>query len=204
MTMVAPNTAQAQIAHDHAEAVVEGHRDSDSIGLVVVTHHADELGVVQDRSVAQRGAFGEACRTRRVLDVDVIVLAQRRHTGAEDPGPKQTRRPLVDRPSHRYRSTPHMFQVWAVWTDLLDHVLIGRRQVLAAGHQDLAAGLVHRIFEFARAIGRVDVDLDGPDLGRGELHVDPLGVVRAPHADTVALSNADTPSALSRLRRRRH
>src|SRR5207244_3485224 len=46
--------------------------------------------------------------------------------------------------------------------------------------------LVQRVFEFGKAVGRVDVDEDEPGLRGGELRDDPLGVVGRPDADPLA------------------
>src|SRR5262249_20670188 len=50
-----------------------------------------------------------------------------------------------------------------------------------------AARLTERIVELSDTVGRIDVDKNRPDLGRGELCDDPLGVVWRPNADPVAL-----------------
>ena len=178
-----------QIAHDHAKAVVERHGDRDPVCLVVVAHHADKLGVVQDRTVTERGPLGETCGTRRVLDVDGIVGVEQCHpcaqilVGNRLAGSHQIR-PLARIEIH------HMFEIGTVRPHLLNHVLIRRGQVFGAGDEHFAARLVHCVFKFAGPIGRVDIDLNRSNLGGGKLHVDPLGVVRAPHADPVAFLDA--------------
>ena len=61
---------------------------------------------------------------------------------------------------------------------------------LEAGRRDQHrdAGLVEHELQLVRAVRRVDVDQDDADLGRGELHQRPLGHVRRPDADPVALA----------------
>uniref|UniRef100_A9U7B9 Predicted protein n=1 Tax=Physcomitrium patens TaxID=3218 RepID=A9U7B9_PHYPA len=58
---------------------------------------------------------------------------------------------------------------------------------LRHGHQGLAADLVERVLHLGGAVGRVDVDQHQADLGRGQLHQHPFGVVVRPDADAVAL-----------------
>src|SRR5581483_7371339 len=68
-----PVGGAGQVAEDHPEAVVEGDRDADPVGLGVAAGLADEVAVVQDVVVRQRGALGESGRAARVLDVDGVV-----------------------------------------------------------------------------------------------------------------------------------
>ncbi|MNV96508.1 hypothetical protein D3C71_1915240 [compost metagenome] len=49
----------AQVGHDHAEAVVQRHRDHQPIMLGQAQAFADHVAVVEDVAVAERGAFGE-------------------------------------------------------------------------------------------------------------------------------------------------
>ena len=58
------------------------------------------------------------------------------------------------------------------------------------GHQRLAIDLVQGVFDFGRAIGRVDVDQHQPRLGGGQLHQHPFGIVVRPDADAVARRQA--------------
>ena len=67
-----------EVAHHHAEAVVERHRDADPVLLGVAADLADEVAVVEDVAVAQRGALGVARGARGVLDVDRVLGTQRR------------------------------------------------------------------------------------------------------------------------------
>ena len=48
-----------------------------------------------------------------------------------------------------------------------------------------------KIGQFVGAVGGIDVDQDGADLGGGELGEHPLGVVGGPDADVLALCDAD-------------
>ena len=52
ITIAAPCVVHAEVAHHHAEAVVERHRDADPVGLGVAAQLADEVAVVEDVVVA--------------------------------------------------------------------------------------------------------------------------------------------------------
>ena len=65
-----------QGADDHAEAVIEGHRDADPVGLRIAEHRAAKVSIVEDVSMRQRGALWSAGRARRVLDVDRVVAVK--------------------------------------------------------------------------------------------------------------------------------
>ena len=67
-----PVRRAAEVAHDHAEAVVEGHRDAEPVLVGDPLQLGGEVAVVQDVPVRQRGALREAGGARRVLDVDGI------------------------------------------------------------------------------------------------------------------------------------
>ena len=85
----------------------------------------------------------------------------------------------------------HVLEVGQVAADLLDHRAVVRALELRGGDQRLAAGVAQRVGELGRAVGGVDVDEDDPELRRGELDVDPLGAVRRPDAEAVALAQAE-------------
>src|SRR5690606_4796201 len=61
-----------EVAHHHAEAVVEGHRDADPVLLAVGDQLPHEVTVVEDVVVGEGGALGEAGGARGVLDVDGV------------------------------------------------------------------------------------------------------------------------------------
>src|SRR5438093_112079 len=70
----------------------------------------------------------------------------------------------------------------------------------ALGHQEqFHARLIERVFEFRRLVGRVDVDEDRADAGRGVLHDDPLVAVRRPDADALALGDAEVEQRAGEL-----
>ena len=177
-----------QVAHDHAEAVVEGHRQADPVLLRVAHELADEEAVVQDVVVAQRGALGEPRRARGVLDVDRVIGAQRRHTSGQGiqlihsggrPGCSQPVPAVL-------ADVDHVVKVVTLGPHLVDHGPIVRRLVLDRADKHAHPRLSHDIGELMAAIGRVDIDQYRADLGRGELQQSPLRTVRRPDADPVA------------------
>src|SRR5262245_28200895 len=65
-----------EASEDAAEAMVEGHRQADSVVGGVAYALADEEAVVQDVVMRERGPFRRARRARRVLNVGRIVELQ--------------------------------------------------------------------------------------------------------------------------------
>ena len=93
-----------EVAHDHAEAVVERHGDAEAIGAREALQRGDEATVVEDVAVRERRPLGVAGGARRVLDVDRIVGGQAGAAGVEvgDRGRPAGRRV---RPTRRPRGT---------------------------------------------------------------------------------------------------
>ncbi len=189
MTIVAPLVVRPEVAHHHAEAVVEGHRDADAVVGAVAAQPSDEVAVVEDVVVRQRRALGEAGRARRVLDVDRVV---RRQLGLQ-PGelrPVAALARLDERVPVRRAEQHHLAQRGAVRPHLLDHrrVVGGLEARRRDQHRD--PGLVEHVLQLVRAVGRVDVDEDDADLRRGVLHERPLRDVGRPDPHPVALLDA--------------
>ena len=67
-----------QVADHHAEAMVERHRNAHLVALGEAHRLAEEIAVVQDVVVRQRGALRRAGGARGELDVDRIVELQLR------------------------------------------------------------------------------------------------------------------------------
>jgi hypothetical protein len=90
-----------QVAEDHAEAVVQRHRDADPVRLGVAAALADEEAVVEDVVVRQGGALGEAGGAGGVLDVDRVVELQQRRTLVQALDRDPVRQPRELLPAHR-------------------------------------------------------------------------------------------------------
>ena len=63
----------AEVAHDHAEAVIERHGDEEPVAVREAEELRREVPVVQDIVMAERGALRVAGGAARVLDVDRVV-----------------------------------------------------------------------------------------------------------------------------------
>ena len=67
-----------EIAEHHAEAVVQRHGNTQAIDLAELHRRADEVAVVEDVVMRERGALGLAGGARRELNVDRVIELQRR------------------------------------------------------------------------------------------------------------------------------
>ena len=130
-------------------------------------------------SVAPLGKPGGA---RGVLDVDRVVRARasacsRASSARSPPRPASTSASQSGVPiSTTWRSSR------AVRPHLLDHRGVVGGLEAGRGDEHRDPGLVEHELQLVGAVGRVDVDQDRADLGRGELHQRPLGHVRRPDA----------------------
>ena len=134
--------------------------------------------------VAQGRALGEAGRARGVLDVDRVVGVEPGHPLGQPLG--------VDAGAAVHQLVPARLadehdvgQRRALAADLLDHRAVVRALVRDGADQQPHAGLVDDVGQLVAAVGRVDVDQDRADLGRGVLQQGPLRAVRRPDADPV-------------------
>jgi hypothetical protein len=173
----------AEVAHDHAEAVVEGHGQARHVALGDVDELGDEEAVVEDVVVRERRALGEAGRPARVLDVDRVVEGQLGHPRGDRVAVGLAGAELVplgtvdeDRPLERLHPA----------ADLVDHGGVVAGLERTGAEQQPHARLAQRVLELVRAIGGVDVDEDRADLGRRVLDDDPLRAVGRPDAHAVA------------------
>jgi hypothetical protein len=66
----------AQHAHHHAKAVIERHRNAQPVGRSQLHRFADEIAIVQDVVMRQRGTLGRTCCPGGELDVDRIIELQ--------------------------------------------------------------------------------------------------------------------------------
>ena len=91
----------------------------------------------------------------------------------------------------------------AARADLFDHGPVVRALELGRGDQQLYAGLPQHELELVGPIGRIDVDQNGADGGRGVLEQGPFGTVGGPYPD--ALPDRDARGQRARWPgRRRH
>ena len=100
----------AEVAHHHAEAVVERHRDDQPVPVGEAQQLGGEVAVVEDVVVAERGALGIAGGAAGVLDVDRIVelllpLPPGQLVGADPLGHRQQRAP-AEHPRRRLVAQP--------------------------------------------------------------------------------------------------
>ena len=183
----------AEIAHHHAEAVIERHGNAQPVVGREPEPAGHEVAVVQDVVVAERGALGVPGGARGELDVDGVVELQLRAdlgqphplgvaAGLGDVVEIEHARRLLGSQAHDVLEMGQLARLHQVGGDLeVVRGLERRRQ-----HQRLALDLVHRVFELGAAVGRVDVDQHQPRLGGGELGQGPFRAVGRPHADAVA------------------
>jgi len=186
----------AEVAHDHAEAVVQRHRDHQAVVLGEPEALTDHVAVIEDVVVAERGALWEARGAGGVLDVDGVVELQAlaalaQLLGADLLGHLHQRLPLqhavhrlVAQADHPAQLGQHMALqgpdggAFQLRQQLVEHgMVIGRLEGIGAD-QPAAAGLLQGVLEFAEAVGGIDVDQHHADLRRGELGDAPLSIVR--------------------------
>ena len=195
--MAAPWLVARQVAHHHAEAVVEGDGDADPVLFGVVAQLADEEAVVEDVVVREGRALREARGARGVLDVDRVVGGQLDGVKGGVPDGNIGVLPGFEEFAPGVGvEEDDLLQVRAARPHLGDHGgVVGGLQPLG-GDQQLAARLVEHELKLAGAVGGVDVDEDRADLGGGVLGDGPLGPVRRPDANAVALGDARAEQAV--------
>ncbi|MNF65788.1 hypothetical protein D3C84_475640 [compost metagenome] len=193
----------AKIAHDHAEAVIQRHRDHQAIGRRQAQAFANHVTVVENVVVTEGRALGKTGGARGVLDVHRLVemqafltLAQlfRRHAASQI----RQLRPWQETAGRLHIQADHAAQLRQPLAEQFADGLLRqfRHQALHHGvivrglegpgtHQPLAAGLLQHVFEFGTAIRRIDVDQDHADFRGGNLADAPLRTVRRPDAEAV-------------------
>ena len=73
----------AEVAHDHAEAVVQRHRDHQAVLRRKAQAFTDHVAVIEDVVVTERGALGKTGGARGVLDVHGLVEMQAALAGVQ-------------------------------------------------------------------------------------------------------------------------
>ena len=158
-----------EIAHHHAEAVVERHRDAEAVARLQPHALADEEAVVEDVAVGQRRALGQAGGAAGELDVDRVVGLQRcadlvqRARGPPAGQVRRRRRSRASRAARRRRSGSRrcrcgrraaVERARRAGGDLgrqgLDHADIVAGLEALGADQRLHADLVQRVFELGR------------------------------------------------------
>jgi hypothetical protein len=202
----------AQVAHHHAEAVVERHRDAHPVARPQADRLADEEAVVEDVVVRQVAPLGlpvvpevnwmliGSSNCRRSPSSASSASSSRR-AGEQVAEVEHAGAALGAQADHDLQAGQAMgaqqagFAVGQLGRQVGQHrqvvaALEGRRQ-----DQRPAADLVEGVFEFAAAIGRVDVDQHQPGLGGGELGQRPFVVVLRPEPDPLAGRQAQAAQA---------
>ncbi len=136
--------------------------------------------------MAEGGALREAGRARGVLDVDRLVGRERgldRLDGAGFDIVGLGEQVVPTLMAH----VDHVLELGQFGSDLVDHAHVVAGLEVGDGDEPAAPRLGQRVLHLMRAIRGIDVDLDHPDAGGGELDEDPFGDVRRPDADPVAL-----------------
>ena len=200
-----PVAHAAEIAHDHAEAVIERHGDEEPVAVREAEQLRREVAVVQNIVMAEGGALRVAGGAARVLDIDRVVelllaLAPRQVLGADRRRLRQELGPGEHAGRARLAEPDHAAQIGQclglelaraaraeLRRQLVNHAGIVGGLELRRDHEPRAAGLAERVLHLVQPIARVDIDEDRADLARGELRDGPLGAVRRPHADPLAL-----------------
>ena len=203
----------AQGAHDHAEAMVEGHRDAEAVPFGQPHRGGDVRGIVDDVAMGQAGPFRAARGARGELDVDRVGVGQgphdpveiaggdrvapaaqvveaqhaRRHFGADGDDPAQV--------GHGGGGQLPRFRPGQFRADLGQHGEIVRCLEARRGDEGAAFHVPQRIAQFVGTIGGVDADEDRADPGRRELGQQPFAAVRRPDAHPVATLHADRQQA---------
>ena len=164
-----------EVAHHHAEAVVEGHRQADPVLLGVADQLADEVAVVEDVVVAESVAplgkpvVPEVYWMLIGSSAPSAAIRSRQPLGVDAAPPRRPGRPSSPRRCRRRRSAPGTRRAPA-------RPSRGSPSVLCATAltSSRMPGLVDDVGQLVAAVGRVDVDQDRADLGRGVLHQHPL------------------------------
>ena len=181
-----------QVPHHHAEAVIEGDRDADLVLGRVPAEFPTKKPLLRMLWWDRVAPFGNPV----VPEVYWMLIGSSAESSIASSAAASASRPAVEERLPVLGAEQHdLLQVGAARADLGDHRgVVGGLQLLR-GDQQLAARLVEHELELAGPVGGVDVDQDRAELGGGVLGEGPLGAVRRPDADAVALVDAGCQQA---------
>ena len=197
-----------QRAQHAAETVVQRHRQANAVSLGKPLPVARVKPVEQDIAMRQHRALRISGGAGRVLNVDRIVRTEpglhvlqlllryilafreqlvprqhaRRRAAAQRDHPLQLRKRLALQLTRRGRGQ--------LRTRFVDHLEIVRRFIRIDKCQPANIRLPQRVFQLARAIGRVDIDQHHANPRGGKLQKQPFRHVRGPNAKVVARHKA--------------
>ena len=145
------------------------------------------------------------------MDVDRIVGIERRGQCGKPRGVRRSGDANEFIKSHYARrffacaDQNHIFKIWKTlklqslvpgmsidfWRQGFQHGHVVAGLQRARHDQHFALHFVKRVFQFRRAISRVDVDQNGADARRAKLRQQPLDTIRRPDADAIAALDAE-------------
>jgi len=188
-----------EVPQDHAEAVVEGHRDEHPIVLGQLHRLTHEVAVVEHVVVGEHRPLGKAGGARGVLNVDGVIELQGVLAGGEGG--------VAHVLAHVGEHLPVVFehhghpQGRAAGADLRQHAHVVVLAKRLGQQQHLGLRLAQRVLQLGRLVGGVDVHQDRPHPRRRVLQHHPLEAVGRPHADAVTALHAQRQQPLGHRRR---
>ena len=198
-----------EVAHHHAEAMIERHRNADAVLLGQAHRAADEIAVVEDVVMRQRHALRRSRGAAGELDIHRIVELQKfaelgkllavpraphlRHILEGDGAGRLRAADLDHRAQLRQPRRLQLagFRCRKFRQQRVQHLHVVGGLERGRGDDRGAADLCQRELELAQAIGRIDGDEDESRLRGGELRQRPLGAVQRPHPDPRAAFEAE-------------
>ncbi len=197
-----------EVAHHHAEAMIERHGNADAVLFGQPHRAADEIAVVENVVMRQRHALRRSGGAAGELDVDRIVELQRlaklgkllavpraahlRHILEGDGAGRFGAADLDHRAQLRQ---PRRLQFAGLRCRKLRQQRVQHLHVVGGlergrGDDRGAADFGQREFEFAQAIGGIDGDENESRFRGGELRQRPFRPVQRPHPDPRAAFEA--------------
>src|SRR4026209_2095292 len=182
----------SETSHDATEAMVERHRQTDTIIGRVSKLLAGEEAVVQNIVMRQRRDLWPARRAGSVLDVDRIVALQRILTFAQLRLGNASS--LLDETVPRHRGPRslvaeiyHSIKVRQLGRQLVDHGGIVGVPKSPGRNNDGNTGLRQNGVQLTKPVSGIDVDHDLANLRERVLYDQPLRTIWSPKTDPVTL-----------------